>query len=110
MRLYLIGGFLGSGKTTAIFQACRYYLQKHKKVGVITNDQGYILVDSGFINATGVSTAEVTNGCFCCRFNEFEDQVNRLIVEDSPDIIFAEPVGSCADLVATIAKPLKARG
>src|SRR6478609_9925417 len=100
MRLYLIGGFLGSGKSTAIFQACNHYLHQHKKVGVITNDQGTTLVDTGYINNTGVYTAEVLNGCFCCQFNEFEEQLQLLIEEVSPDFLFAEAVGSCADLVA----------
>ena len=110
MRLYLIGGFLGSGKTTAIFQACNHYLHKHKKVGVITNDQGSILVDSAFINTTGVPAAEILNGCFCCRFNEFSEELTNLIEEHSPEVIFAEAVGSCADLVATVARPLMASG
>jgi len=110
MRLYLIGGFLGSGKSTAIYQACNHYLQQHKKVGVITNDQGSVLVDSGFISNGGIATAEILNGCFCCKFNEFETELKKIIDEESPDFLFAEAVGSCADLVATIAKPLIARG
>lgn len=40
MKLFLIGGFLGSGKTTAIQQACVELLKEEIKVGVITNDQG----------------------------------------------------------------------
>src|ERR1700742_5371099 len=37
-KLHLLSGFLGSGKTTAIIQACR--LLKDQRVAVITNDQG----------------------------------------------------------------------
>ncbi len=48
MKLFLMGGFLGSGKTTAIQQAC-LLLQKEVRVGVITNDQGVQLVDRAFL-------------------------------------------------------------
>ncbi len=40
MKLHLLSGFLGSGKTTAIQNATGYLLQKGVKVGAITNDQG----------------------------------------------------------------------
>ena len=78
--------------------------------GVITNDQGSELVDSGYINNGRIATGEILNGCFCCRFNEFEAELTKLMEEESPDFLFAEAVGSCADLVATIAKPLAAKG
>jgi len=40
MKLYLIGGFIGSGKTTAIYSACSVLMERGISVGVITNDQG----------------------------------------------------------------------
>ena len=49
MKLILTGGFLGSGKTTAIQQACLLGMKENVSVGVITNDQGRELVDSKFI-------------------------------------------------------------
>lgn len=48
IKWHLVGGFLGSGKTTAIIQACKRLLQTGQKVGVITNDQGKYLVDTAF--------------------------------------------------------------
>ena len=65
MDLHLVGGFLGSGKTTAIIGAVRLLLARGKKVGVVTNDQGRFLVDTAFFKATQVPTAEVACGCFC---------------------------------------------
>ncbi|MDQ2864133.1 MAG: CobW-like GTP-binding protein, partial [Bacteroidota bacterium] len=40
LKLYLVGGFLGSGKTTAILEAAKYLYSNGKKIGVVTNDQG----------------------------------------------------------------------
>ena len=51
---------------------------------------------------------EVTGGCFCCNFDEFTDKVNKLSETLKPDIVLAEPVGSCTDLIATIFKPIQA--
>ena len=110
MRLFLIGGFLGSGKTTSIEQAARIYRHQQKRVGVITNDQGSSLVDSGIFKSTGAMQGEILNGCFCCRFNEFQSLVRNMMSDIEPHYLFAEAVGSCTDLVASVVKPLVAQG
>ena len=71
---------------------------------MIANDQGTLLVDTAFLRSSQ-PTREVTGGCFCCRY----DQLVELLVEarrDGAEHVFAEAVGSCADLVATVVRPL----
>jgi G3E family GTPase len=106
LKLCLVGGFLGSGKTTAILEAAKYLHNTGKKVGVITNDQGTQQVDSLFIKAHDIPSEEVSGGCFCCNYKDLEKGIHALIVNNNPDIIFAESVGSCADLAATVINPL----
>jgi len=106
MKLVLVGGFLGSGKTTAIQKACDILLKRDTKVAVITNDQGEELADSKYIEHFSIPVKEVTKGCFCCNYNELLKNIYYFSEEVNPDIIFAESVGSCTDLIATIAKPL----
>jgi G3E family GTPase len=106
MKIHLVGGFLGSGKTTAIANTCKILADKGITTSVITNDQGDYLVDSRFIQHTGIPYAEVTGGCFCCNYNQLDTQINNLINRNNPTAIFAEFVGSCTDLVATVLKPL----
>ncbi len=106
MKLFLIGGFLGSGKTTAIQQACNLLLKKGTKVCVITNDQGTQLVDTEFIRSFNIPTLEVTDGCFCCNYDKLDCSIATLMQTHHPEIILAESVGSCTDLVATVVKPL----
>ncbi|HEY2720762.1 MAG TPA: GTP-binding protein [Chitinophagaceae bacterium] len=106
MKLCLIGGFLGSGKTTAITTAAILLKSEHKSVAVITNDQGEQLVDTALTNSLDIPNKEVLNGCFCCNYSQFYQAIRDLDVSLHPDFIFAEAVGSCADLVATIVKPL----
>src|SRR6476659_658533 len=105
MNLYLVNGFLGSGKTTAIANACKQLINQKVKTAVITNDQGAQQVDSTYLQILSLPTGEVANGCFCCRYDELEQVVSSLITSEQPEIIFAESVGSCTDLVATVAKP-----
>ena len=45
MQLHIVGGFLGSGKTTAIIAIAHQLIAQGNKVGVVTNDQGnYTLI------------------------------------------------------------------
>lgn len=107
VQLLIIGGFLGSGKTTSILTLGRKLKEANKKVAIVTNDQTSHLVDSEYIKSQGFPVLEVTSGCFCCHFHDFVDQLDRLSKDFLPDVILAEPVGSCTDLISTIIKPIK---
>jgi G3E family GTPase len=104
--LHIVGGFLGSGKTTAIIGAAKQLIAQGKRVGVVTNDQGRYLVDTAFFRSEAVPAVEVTGGCFCCNYGDLDAQLAQLRETARPDVIFAESVGSCADIVATVVKPL----
>jgi len=106
MKLHIVGGFLGSGKTTAIIGAAKQLMAQGKQVGVVTNDQGRYLVDTAFFELSTTPTVEVTGGCFCCNYDDLDAQLEQLRETAQPDVIFAESVGSCADIVATVVKPL----
>lgn len=106
MKLHVLNGFLGSGKTTAIQLACMELCKKNIKASVITNDQGMKLVDSVFFRKKNIPVRQVVNGCFCCNYNKLESNIQSLVEATQPDVIFAESVGSCADIVATVIKPL----
>lgn len=106
MRIHLVGGFLGSGKTTAIINAAKLLMARGQRVGIVTNDQGRYLVDTAFVQLAGLPAVEVSGGCFCCNYDDFTARVDELANTIKPDVIFAESVGSCADLVATVMKPM----
>ncbi len=107
IKLAVIGGFLGAGKTTAILSLAKKLIGSGLKVGIVTNDQGSDLVDTNFLRSAGFPVLEVDGGCFCCNFEEFVGKLNTLAREQLPDVILAEPVGSCTDLVASIFKPMQ---
>jgi Ni2+-binding GTPase involved in maturation of urease and hydrogenase len=105
-KLILVGGFLGAGKTTLLANAAARLARAGKRVGLITNDQATNLVDTGMLERHGSVVREVSGGCFCCRFDDLIAALKRL-TSGNPDIVIAEPVGSCTDLSATVLQPLK---
>ncbi len=103
----MIGGFLGAGKTTAILRFAEWLSARGLRVGLITNDQGGGLVDTALANAHRMPVEEIVGGCFCCRFYSLVEAADSLVRDTAPDVLIAEPVGSCTDLVATVILPLE---
>ena len=104
--LALVGGFLGAGKTALILRAARLLHDRGLRAAIITNDQAGALVDTRLAVALGFDAGEISDACFCCRFADFVAAANSLRAV-RPHVIFAEPVGSCMDLSATVLQPLK---
>lgn len=105
-KLVLVGGFLGAGKTTLLIETGRRLAARGLRVGLVTNDQGELLVDTALTTDAQIPVTEVAGGCFCCRFPDLIKALRRLQQTVEPDVILAEPVGSCTDLVATVLRPL----
>ena len=105
-HLVIVGGFLGAGKTTLILAAARLLAERGLRSAIILNDQSESLVDTELARARGFEAGEVAGGCFCCRFSELI-RIAEQLREHAPDVIFAEPVGSCTDLSATILHPIQ---
>ncbi len=106
-RYILIGGFLGAGKTTAVLRLAERLRDRGLRVGLVANDQGTGLVDSGLMRSGGFPVEEIGGGCFCCRFTSLVEASRKLARDARPDAFIAEPVGSCTDLAATVAEPLR---
>jgi Ni2+-binding GTPase involved in maturation of urease and hydrogenase len=104
--IVIVGGFLGSGKTSLILAAARILERRGLRCAVILNDQGEELVDTRHSVVSGMLAREVTGGCFCCRFSQLISVIDQLQAW-SPQLIFAEPVGSCTDISATVFGPLR---
>lgn len=107
IRFIMVGGFLGAGKTTSLARLARHYGDQGLNVGIVTNDQASDLVDTNSLRSQGFEVGEVAGACFCCRFQDLVGTIEGLEADRTPDIILAEPVGSCTDLVATVIQPLK---
>lgn len=103
--LVIVGGLLGAGKTTLAIEAARRLTGTGRRVGIVTNDQGRGLVDTALVRVAHVPVREVAGGCFCCRLSDLLRATDSL-ASHAPDVILAEPVGSCLDLAATVLRPI----
>ena len=101
-----IGGFLGAGKTSLIVAAARLLKGRGVRAAAVLNDQGAELVDTSFVEANGIQAGQVVGGCFCCRLSDLIYAAEALRAQ-MPEVIFAEAVGSCTDISATVMQPLK---
>ena len=106
-KYVMVGGFLGAGKTTALLRLAEMFRQRGQRVGLITNDQSVGLADTTLLASHDFPVEEITGGCFCCKFGSLTEAAEKLSESDRPDVFLAEPVGSCTDLVATVAYPLR---
>jgi len=106
-RFIMLGGFLGSGKTTTLLRLAQHLQRRRMRVGIITNDQAAGLVDTALMEELNLPVREIAGGCFCCRSGSLVEALGRLTAESQPEVFLAEPVGSCTDLVATVSLPLE---
>lgn len=80
--------------------------EQGRRVGLVTNDQGSDLVDTSLLLQQRFPVTEVVGGCFCCAFPDLLQALRQLQDTVQPDVILAEPVGSCTDLLSTVLRPL----
>src|SRR5512138_157922 len=106
-KIIFTGGFLGAGKTSLLYEITGILKNRGLKVGLITNDQAPDLVDTSILEHQDVSVAEVSGSCFCCDFKGLRKAIEKTGKNEKPDIIIAEPVGSCTDLSATLINPIR---
>jgi len=108
MKVAVFGGFLGAGKTSAIRSIAALLESRGERIAIITNDQGYSLVDTALCEQVSDQVLEIGGGCFCCRYDLLEDALDAA-ARGGATIALAEAVGSCTDLVATVLAPLADR-
>ena len=94
MKIIVVGGFLGSGKTTVLVRLGTYYSSLGKSVGIIVNEIGEIGIDGDIISQYGLETKEITSGCICCSLKTSLRATLLLMIENyHPDVVIIESTG-----------------
>lgn len=94
MKVLVIGGFLGSGKTTTVLRLGKNFSNAGKKVAIIVNEIGEVGIDGDVISKYGLQTTELTSGCICCSLKvNMKVTISLLMRDYKPDILLIEPTG-----------------
>lgn len=106
VKINIISGFLGAGKTTLIKKLLAGAL-KGEKVILLENEYGEVGVDGSFLKDSGIVVDELNSGCICCTLaGDFQKAIDELIAKYHPDRILVEPtgVGKLSEIIAAVKK------
>ena len=104
VKIDVISGFLGAGKTTFIKKLVGAAL-KNEKVIIIENEFGEVGIDGGFLQDSGIEVKEMNSGCICCSLvGDFAANLKEVLEMYSPDRVIIEPsgVGKLSDVERAI--------
>ena len=92
IKIDIVSGFLGAGKTTFIRKLLKAY--KNEKIVLVENEFGDIGIDGDIVKKDGFEVIELEQGCICCSMKVgFENTILKIINELTPQRIIIEPTG-----------------
>ena len=104
VKIDIISGFLGAGKTTLIKKLLKDGFQGEQVV-LIENEFGEIGIDGGFLKEAGIQIREMNSGCICCSLvGDFGTSLKEVVPKYDPDRILIEPsgVGKLSDVIKAV--------
>lgn len=104
VKINIISGFLGAGKTTLIKKLLTGALAGEKII-LLENEYGEVGVDGSFMKDAGIVVDELNSGCICCTLaGDFQKAIDELIEKYHPDRILVEPtgVGKLSEIIAAV--------
>ena len=104
VKMDIISGFLGAGKTTLIKKLLKEAFQDEQVV-LIENEFGEIGIDGGFLKEAGIQIREMNSGCICCSLvGDFGASLKEVVSKYHPDRILIEPsgVGKLSDVIKAV--------
>jgi G3E family GTPase len=94
MKIVLIAGYLGSGKTTLIIALSKKLAGDGTKVAILVNDVGAVPVDGAVMQEYGLTVKDIGGGCICCQVaGNLMKTLETLAASIRPDLVIIEPTG-----------------
>ena len=96
MKTIILGGFLGSGKTTVLLQLAKYITGKpdFPQVVILENEIGEVGVDNEILEGAALAVESVFSGCICCTGAvDLIDAVQTIESQYEPDWLIVEATG-----------------
>ena len=104
VKIDIISGFLGAGKTTLIKKLLKEAFEGEQVV-LIENEFGEIGIDGGFLKDAGIEIRDMNSGCICCSLvGDFGASLKEVVEKYHPDRILIEPsgVGKLSDVIKAV--------
>lgn len=93
VKIDIISGFLGAGKTTFIKKLMRDLYSKDKVV-ILENEFGKINLDEQTLGREGLTIKPIQAGCICCSSSlDLSGAIREILIEYAPQRIIIEPTG-----------------
>jgi len=94
MKVLLVTGFLGAGKTTLIRHLLTSPPKGLGKLAILVNEVGKIGLDGALLSGLNVDVVELTSGCICCSIKtDFFRAVQEIYQRYAPTHLIVEPTG-----------------
>nr|WP_320024608.1 GTP-binding protein [uncultured Acetobacterium sp.] len=98
MKVIILGGFLGSGKTSVVIQLARHVIgadsENRTKVVILENEIGDVSIDDKILQSSGYEVANLFSGCVCCTMaGELVLGLHNIIRDFNPELIIMEATG-----------------
>jgi G3E family GTPase len=99
VKILLLGGFLGSGKTSILLQIARHIVSQSEEdrgtqVVIIENEIGDVGVDDKLLRSQGFEVRNLFSGCACCTSSGYLlSDIMRIQKEMNPRWIIIEATG-----------------
>ena len=95
MEVWIIGGFLGAGKTTLMVELAKYLVVKRaRRLAIVVNDFSDIGVDERVLKQVGPAVYELFSGCVCCQLaSDLVRTLEQVRQENDADLVLVEPSG-----------------
>jgi G3E family GTPase len=107
-EVYILSGFLGTGKTTLLKQILQHEKANDRAIAVMMNELGNVSIDSDAVEKD-VPLKELLGGCICCTIQDkLESQLQGLLFENSLDAIYIETTGAAhpVEVLDAVLSPL----
>ncbi|RSD26246.1 CobW family GTP-binding protein [Mesobacillus subterraneus] len=107
-EVYILSGFLGTGKTTLLKQILQHEQETGRTIAVMMNELGSVSIDSDAVDSD-VPLKELLGGCICCTIQDkLESQLQGLLFDHALDAIYIETTGAAhpVEVLDAVLSPL----
>ncbi|MGI6217828.1 MAG: CobW family GTP-binding protein [Coriobacteriales bacterium] len=99
MKVLILGGFLGSGKTSLLVKLAKHVIGddpnvQEAKVVILENEIGEVGVDDAILSSSGFEVENMFAGCICCSMaGQLVPTLEKLRKTYDPEVVIVEATG-----------------